>query len=765
MNRSRGLLVSPFFAAFLFLACFVSPFHVSAQNTAGLDVALFDPQQATVPDATVVLQGLSPEGTARPAVSTGDGHYRFDAPPGRYRLTIVHVSLRRWERDVTLEAGTRRELHVTLQLEPLSQNVLVSAEALAITTAAASEPAAVITREEIDRRQFVRLGQLLATQPGMTTVQADSAGGTTSLFLDGGNSTFTKVIVDGITLNQPGGAIDLSDFTLDNIDKIEIVRGAQSALSGSDAMTGVVEALTHRGSTRTPQLQLNGEGGTFSTGRGMARVSGMAGRLDYSAAAGYFTTRGQPPNNRFLNRTLSGNFGLRIGEQGSLRLTLRNNTSDAGAPGQTEFTPPNLDQHNALENFAVGLSWDGSTGEHWQHRLTATETYIRQIFDNPLSDFFTSPDPFGACSSPRSAHAVPSPYCDFTYSARNQLNRAGLEWQTSYVVGRGSFTGGYVYDVENAFLNALSGGHARRNNQAGFVAGRFQVLPRVVVNAGFRVEDNASFGTSVVPRAGIAVTPRTGGALFGATRLRFTYGEGIKEPRLDQSFGTDICNPGNATLLPEQSRTIYTGVEQRLANDRVRVSADYFDSRFRDIVSFTFCFPGGPCPVTPPGSCPFGFGTYFNTDLARARGATVSAEARVNGHVSLIGNYTLDDTRVLQSPNAFDPAQTPGNRLLRQPVHSGNVVLSTGVGRLNTTFTARFIGRRTDSDFLFPALGLSSNPGYATFNLAGSFRIDARATAFARVENLSGKHYQEILGYPALGRAAYAGMRFTFGGE
>ena len=765
MNCFKKVLVRLFFAVLLFLAYFGFPFHVSAQNAAGLDVAIFDPQGAAVTDATVVLRGLSPAAGEKPAVTNGDGHYRFDAPAGRYRLTITHPSLRRLERELALDAGPRRELRITLQLEPLSQNVLVSAEALAITTAAASEPAEIVTREDIDRRQFVHIGQLLTTQPGITIAQADSAGGTTSLFLDGGNSNFAKVLVDGVTLNQPGGAIDLSNFTLDNVDKIEIVRGAQSALSGSDAMTGVIDVLTHRGSTRTPQLVLDGEGGTFTTGRGMARVSGLAGRLDYSAAAGYFTTAGQALNNRFLNRTLSGNFGLRIGEDSSVRLTLRNNTSDAGAPGQTAFTPPNLDQHDALENFTAGIAWDGSTGEHWQHRLTGTETYIRQVFDNPLGDYFTSPDPFGTCSSPRSARAVPSVYCDFTYSARNQFNRAGWQWQTSYVIGRGSLTAGYVYEVENAFLNALSGGHARRDNRAGFLAGRFQVLPRVVVNAGFRVEDNDSFGTKVVPRAGIAVTPRTGGAIFGATRLRFTYGEGIKEPRLDQSFGTDICNPGNASLLPERSRTIYTGVEQHLAHDRVRVSADYFDSRFRDIVSFTFCFPGGPCPVAPPGSCPFGFGTYFNTDLARARGATISAEARVNSHLLLSGNYTLDDTRVLQSPNAFDPAQVPGNRLLRQPVHSGNLVLSAGIGGLNGTFTARVVGRRTDSDFLFPPLGLTSNAGYATFNLAGSFRIDAHATTFARVDNLLDKQYQEILGYPALGRAAYAGMRFTFGGE
>ena len=748
--------------AVLLLSLLIFASLASAQNTAPLDVSVLDSSGAAVTDATVVLQGPSSAGAQRKAVSSGDGHYRFDVPAGRYRLTITHASLRRLDQDVDLAAGSSRELRVTLQLELMSQSVLVSADALPIPTVAASEPATVITREEIDQRQSINFGPLLSTLPGITIAQADSAGGRSSVFLDGGNSNFTKVLVDGVTLNPPGGVVDFSNFTLDNIDKIEVVHGAQSALAGSDAMTGVIEVLTHRGSTKVPQLFLEGDGGTFTTGHGVARVSGLAGRLDYSAAAGYFGTDGRRPNNRFINRTLSGNFGMRVGEDSSVRLTLRNNTSDAGAPGQIAFTPPNLDQHNALKNFTAGLVWDGASGPHWQYHLTGAETYIRQVADNPLTDFFTSPDPFGSCTGPRSVGAVPSAFCDFTYHSQNQLNRAGFQGQTSYVAGPGSLTAGYVYEVENGFLSASSGGHARRNNQAGFLAGRWQPLQRVVVNAGFRVEDNDSFGRKVVPRAGISFTARTGGELFGATRLRFTYGEGIKEPRLDQSFGTDLCNPGNPGLLPERSRTIDVGAEQRLARDRVTVSADYFDNRFHDIVSFTSCFPGGPCPVALPAGCPF-YGTYFNTDLARARGTTISAEARVNSHLLIKANYTLDDTLVLKSPNAFDPAQVPGNRLFYRPVHSGNVVLSGRFGRIDGSLTAKFVGRRTDSDFLF--LGLTSDPGYALFNLAGSFRINANVTAIARVDNLSNKAYQEILGYPALGRAAYVGMRFTFGGD
>jgi outer membrane cobalamin receptor len=762
LNRIRQFLLLLAVLSFLSLTC---SSRLLAQGGASLDVVVVDPFGAVVANPAITLRGPLPATTEQHGNTAADGRFHFEVPPGRYRLTAGHESFHAENRDISLSAGPSHELRIPLQLEPLSEDVLVSAEALPIPTTTASEAVAVITHADIEQRQLLDMQHALSIEPGIMVAQADAGGGVASLFVDGGNSNFTKVVVDGVTLNQPGGAIDLSNFTLDGIDKIEIVRGAQSALVGSDAMTGVIEVLTHRGSTRTPQIILDGQGGSFSTGRGAAQFSGIVGRLDYSATTGYFTTDGQLPNNRFLNRTLSGNFGVRVGDEGSVRLTLRNNTSDAGTPGQTLFTPPNLDQHNALHNFAAALSWDGSTGKHWQHHVAGTESYIRQFFENPLSDFYTSPDPFDSCSFPRSAHAVPSAYCDFPYSSHNQFNRAGFQWNSSYIDNWGSLTAGYVYEVENAFLSALNGGHARRNNQAGFVDGRWQIVKRVVLNAGFRVEDNDNFGTKVVPRVGAAFTARNGGDVLGATRLHVNYGEGIKEPRLDQSFGTDICNPGNPTLLPERSRTAYAGVEQRLDHDRVRISGDYFESRFYDIVSFAFCFPGGPCPVTPPAGCPFGFGSYFNTDLTRARGTTISSEARINNHLSLSGNYTYDDTLVVKSPNAFDPSEIPGNHLLRQPVNSGNLALTGGMLRVTGTFAARIVGRRTDSDFLFPPLGLTSNPGFVVLSLFGSLRIDAHATAYARIDNLANRQYSEILGYPALGRAASAGMRFTFGGE
>ena len=171
---------------------------------------------------------------------------------------------------------------------------------------------------------------------------------------------------------------------------------------------------------------LESDGGSFGTGRGTAQLSGLAGPLDYSVAAGYFQTHGQGPNDRFLNRTLSGNFGLRLAERDTLRLTVRSNTSDAGEPGQTLFIPPSLDQHNNLHNITAGLTWNFSTGTHWQHQIFGLETDIHQLFDNPLSAFFLSPDPFGECAS----HALRRPYLRllrFPFHHRNQYNRADFQ--------------------------------------------------------------------------------------------------------------------------------------------------------------------------------------------------------------------------------------------------------------------------------------------------------------------------------------------------
>jgi vitamin B12 transporter len=698
------------------------------------------------------------------ATSTTSGEYRLMLPPGKYHVAFRRKPFVTREFDLDLSGGVARVLDLKLELERVSSSVIVTAEAEPLEVQQTTAPVTVVTREEIDARQSITLPDALLYVPGISIGRTGPEGGTASIFLNGGNSSYTKVLVDGTPVNEPGNAVDFSNFTLDNVDKVEVVRGAESAIYGTDAVAGVIQVITHRGTTRIPEASVFAEGGSFGTGRGGAQFSGLLGGLDYSGAASYFSTDGPDEENRFLNRTLSGTFGYRLGEDNQLRLTLRNNTSSAETPGQTLLQPPNLDEHTDYHFFSSNARWDFAAGKHWHHHLSGAESYNHEFIANPVQSFYAT-DPNAFCPQANPSAVATADFCDFTFQSNNQYNRASLNAQTSYLLPNFAATAGYQYEVENATLSFL-GEHLRRNNQGGFLDFRYSPHPRATMNFGARAEANENFGTRVVPRVGASLALLQGRGFWGETRLRAFYGEGIKEPRFDQSFGSDPCFPGNPALKPESSKTWSVGLEQKLENNHVKLVADYFNNRFYNIVSFTFCtlIPGSSCPVTPPPGCPFGFGSYFNTDLARARGVNLGIEMTATQWLRIIGSYSYDDSRVIASPNATDPALVPGNRLLRRPVNSGMLTVIAGWRRVNVTLSGYFTGARTDSDFL----GLNLPPrtaGYARIDLATSYEFSRGVTAYARATNLFDKFYEDALGYPALGRDVRVGMNYRFGGK
>jgi vitamin B12 transporter len=699
----------------------VAPDSIAQTQTARISGIVTDPLGSVIADAQVGAASIPAAGSPTRSVSTGDGRFNLTLPPGRYRVTIARDSFATAEQEITIAAGETRELQVRLALEPLSSKVVVTSQTLPLDAESSPAPLTILTREQIDQRVATSLPDLLATQPGFSLGRTGPEGGSASLFLDGGNSNYTKVLVDGVPANIPGGLIDFSNFTLDNIDKIEVVHGAESALYGSDAMDGVIQIFTHRGTTRIPEFTAFADGGNFSTGRGGAELSGLLGRFDYSAGVSDLETAGQGPNDAFRDRTLSGNFGWRVSDTARIGLSLRDNDSDAGTPGQTLLQPANLTDSIALHDFDAGLHADFTTGSHWHHQLSGTELYSREFnFDPTFPSFF-------------------------------QYNRAGFSGESTYLVHAVAVTAGYEYEVENGFLSFIDM-HARRNNQSGFFDVRWQPIARLTLDAGARAEDDSYFGTRVVPRAGASYVLRTARGAFGDTRLHAAYGQGIVEPRFDQSFGEDPCFPGNPNLSPEESRTVHAGVDQKLASDRVRFTADYFDSRFHNIIGFI------NSPST--SACPFGMGTFFNTNLARARGANFSGEARITRWLSGSGSYTYDSTRTLSAPTDpadIDPNYLVGSRLLRRPVNSGNITLNANYWRMNWNVSGYFTGQRFD--YNFP--GQIIDPGYALINLAASYNVAHGFSLYGRINNLANKQYQEAYGFPALGREFRIGVKYT----
>jgi outer membrane cobalamin receptor len=719
--------------AFL-LVLSVAPGSIAQTQTARISGVVTDPEGSAVADAQVDAESIPAEGSPVHGVAGGDGRFTLTLPQGRYRVTIARDSFAAAEQEITIAAGETRELQVRLALEPLSSKVVVTAQALPLDADSSPAPVTILTREQIDQRVATSLPDLLATQPGFSLGRTGPEGGSASLFLDGGNSNYTKVLVDGVPANIPGGLIDFSNFTLDNIEKIEVVHGAESALYGSDAMDGVIQIFTRRGTTRIPEFTASADGGTFDTGHGGAELSGLLGRFDYSAAVADLETDGQGPNDAFRNRTLSGNFGWRISDTARISLALRDNDSQAGTPGQTLIQPANLTDTVSLHDFNAGVHAEFTTGSHWHHQLSATEAYFREFNFDPFTPTFY------------------------------QYNRADFGGQSTYLWKGFGVTAGYEYEIENGFLSttadeglSLAETHARRNNQAGFLDVRWEPIARLTLNAGARAEDNADFGTRVMPRAGASYVLRIAPGAFGDTRLLASYGQGIVEPRFDQSYGTDPCFPGNPNLLPDQSRTVHAGLEQKLASDRVRVTADYFDSSFHNIVSFLSVAPSAACLAA---GAPFGAGTFFNTDLARARGANLSGEARITRWLSASASYTYDSTRTLSAPTNpadVDPNYLPGSRLLRRPVHSGNLSLNANYWRMNWNISGYFTGQRFD--YNFP--GQIIDPGYALLNLAASYNVARGFSLYGRINNLANKPYEEAYGFPALGREFRIGVKYT----
>jgi vitamin B12 transporter len=706
-------------AALVLLLSIAPRARTQSQTAASIVGTVTDPRGAGIGNAQVSVESIGASGGPRSAakiatvITPYDGRFTFSLEPGRYRVTCVVDSFSPFHQDVTVAAGEFREMPIRLTLEPLSEKVVVTAESIPVDAESAAIPVTILTHTDIEQRVATSLPDLLATLPGFSLGRTGAEGGQTSLFLDGGNSNYTKVLVDGAPVNQPGGLMDFSNFTLDDVEKIEVVQGSESALYGSDAMTGVIQVFTHHGTTRIPELKLFAEGGNFATGRGGAQISGLLDHFDYAAAASDFETTGQSLNDAFRNRTLSGNFGWRFTNTARVSLSLRDDVSAAGTPGPTLIAPTNLTDSIGFHNFSGSLHGEFTTGSRWHHQFSASDAYTRELNFDPLFQTFY------------------------------QFNRSNFAGQSTYLINGVTATAGYEYEVENGFISFI-GTHARRNNQAGFVDVRWQPRARLSLNAGARAEDNANFGTRVMPRAGISYALRSAQGAFGDTRLRASYGQGIVEPRFDQTFGTDPCFPGNPHLLPEESRTVHAGVEQKLASDRVRLTVDYFDSRFRNIISFqsdpvTFC------------------GTFFNTNLARARGTNLDGEARIARWLTAAANYTYDSTRVLAVPDASDPNYFLGSRLLRRPVNSGNAMLNASYRRMNWNFSGYFTGRRLD--YNYP--GQIVNPGYARFDFAGSYNLPHGFSFYGRIANMANKKYQDAFGYPALGREFRIGMTYT----
>ncbi len=714
----------------------------STAFAADLRVRVSDPHSALVNGAHVAIYQ---KGRVQAVQTTNaEGNAVFQIADGAYDVEVLAPGFAAFKTRVAVHGETA--VSAKLSLANAASTVNVTASRTPLTAEASASSTSSLSSVEISNLQPTEAGEAIRFLPGAVVSNAGERGGLTSLFVRGGESRYNKVIIDGVTVNDPGGTFDFGVVPLSQVDHIEFVRGAESTLYGSDAMTSVVQFFSRTGTTRTPELRFGADGGTFQTANGYASLSGAINRVDYNFFANQFNTQGQGINNAFSNSSQGGNLGVRLTQNWLFRLRARHNNSFVGVPGEWSFNgqpllPPDADAHAHQNNFLASAELNYAGGK-WQHRITGFEyNHQRTDIDSVQEPGRTTPG-FGNF--------------DFPYHSLANINRAGIEYQGDYWErswARSTF--GYRFEDENGFAGDLTAppvGHGLRRNHSLFGQ---QVLAweRATFIAGVRYEHNESFGNRAIPEAAISYLLWNGSGALGAFRLRGRYAEGIKEPRFEETFGVGgfgiIANPN---LKPETNRSLEGGFQQTFFANKYALNAVYFNNLFRNRIDFTFD------PVTFEGQ-------YVNVNKSFAQGAEIDLQGRPTNRIKLQGSYVYTSGQVLAAPLQFNPLLSAGAPLLRRPRHSGNLLLSYTRPRFGGTLGGTFVGRRPDSDFLGLAETINHTAGYARFDLGAWYAVHPRVTAYANVENLLNRKYEDVAGYPALKANFRAGLRFRLGGD
>jgi len=733
-----------------------------AAFAADIKVKVVDPQGAAVAGAQVSLLGRSETKVIATQTTSAEGAALFYiAGTGSYRIQVLAQGFAAERAEISSSSAPQAEITVNLRLATAAETVVVSATRTPVVGEAAGADVDSLSGAQLTAMQPIAADDAMRFLPGAVVNTAGQRGGLSSLFVRGGESNYNKVIVDGVTVNEPGGTFDFGTLSLAQGDRMEFVRGAQSTLYGSDAMTSVVQVWTRAGSTRVPELRIGADGRNLGTASGHAALAGANGRFDYNVFGDQFDTNGSGVNDAYSDSLEGANVGAALNGSTALRVRFRHANSHTGLPGEWSFngydplvpvngfTEPlealaaNPYSWSQLNNLLGSVELTVSQPGGWQHRFTGFD-YVYRYFDLDPGDA-QRVDPFG------------DPI-DYPSNEVDHINRAGFEYQGDYSERSWAHTTfGYRLENENGFVGDLDYGaqnHGQRLNQDVYVQQEL-TLGRLGVIAGGRFVHDSAFGNTGVPRVALTLLALRGDEIFSGTRLRFSYSTGFKEPRLEETFNGlpgdpyDIPNPG---LKPERVRAFEAGFVQGFVHNRYEFSGTYFNNLFRDQINYvtTNVAPNYP-------------GEYVNVNEAFAQGAELALRAKLSSRLLLNTAYTYTSSEYLDNPAPYDAVYNPGQPLLRRPKHAASELLSYMGNRWGGNLGGSFVGRRADSDF--DNFGIDHAAGYVRVDLGGWYAVTHRVTAYVNVQNALDRRYNEVVGYPALPVNFRAGVRLRIGGE
>lgn len=610
---------------------------------------------------------------------------------------------------------------------PLSE-IVVTATRVPVRRDAVTGALTVLYGDELRSRGIATVAEALRLVPGAAVVETGSFGSQTSLFLRGGESDYTRILVDGVPVNQPGGSFDLAHLTTDNVERIEILRGPAGVLYGSDAVSGVVNVLTRRGSG-SARMSAAAKAGTFGTFETSFELSEGTEHASLSLGLSRFASDGTLPlNNGYRRTAAAGQLVVRPDGWTEVAFTVRRTDGTFRFPTDAAGLPTDSNQRSGSLGTTLGIEASRQLPGRLDLKLTLGSHQGTSRFEN-------RPDSPGDPES-GTARAVQRRR---SADLRLSLRAAGTVATVGALVEDERVNSASAYRSAFGPFGAVT--RAERVNRAWY-GELLSDIGRLSLQAGSRLEDNQRFGTFTTVRAGLLY--RTG----AASRMRASFGTSFKEPTFDENYGSGYGDIGNATLSPERSSSWEVGLEQALLGGRLRAGATWFEQRFRDMIQFTF--------NVPPGAP-----NYANVAGARAGGLEIEGRADLGRGIEIEARYTWLSTEAVDS--GFGGLLfAEGERLIRRPSHSGLVSAAwRGEGPFVLGLMMLYTGDRTDLDFSqFPA---------ARVMLGGQVRLDAHASlnvvrgieVTARVENLAGRLYQEVLGFPARGRSVLVGIRGT----
>ena len=590
----------------------------------------------------------------------------------------------------------------------------------------------VITAKDISDKNINNVADALRTVPGLDVVRSGSVGQQTSVFLRGANSNHTLVLVDGVEMNDPSsptGAFDFAFLQTDNIERIEVLRGAASAAYGSDAMGGVINVITKKGEGK---LKLTGvaEGGSYGTWKTGGNISGGTERVNYSFDASRLETdgfssadknMGNVLPNGYRNTNLSGRTGFKVNESLDLGVTLRYGEGKSfldNGGGKGADDPNYYGTFNEL--FTRGFGHLKLLDGLWEQTLGVAYSRTDRNNVNAVDYLHTS-----SSAASNLGEKVKLDYQNIFHVHKSNTVMVGVEEEADSL---SSFASSNYPDPipENSYSSSASIPLKTMNTMGYYLQDQIKLFDRSFTTLGVRYDDNNRFGGHETWRANELYTIKE-----TSTRLKGSYGTGFKAPSLNQLYDT-IYATGNPNLKPETSQSWDVGFEQDIYRKTSTLGVNYFENAFNNLIQANY----------PP---------YVNQNVSRAKvkGVETFAEVRPLTDLTLRGTYTYQQTQNLDT----------GTQLLRRPRNKASFDTDYRfLEKAHVHVNVLMVGQKFD----YLENGQGPLSGYVTLNLAGSYDVHKNVQLFARIDNVLNKQYEEVYGYGTSGVAGYGGVKLAY---